>query len=63
MRIGNAATNVNVIVVSKKKIVTRSARMRALFGVPTPMAISFTPDESNLALDSFKVEASSQLEI
>lgn len=35
--------------------------MRALLGVPTPMAISFTPAESNLAFDSFNAEASSQL--
>lgn len=28
-----------------------------------PTAISLTPDESNLALASFKVEASSQLKI
>lgn len=46
-----------------RKISTRSARIRALFGVPMPTAISLTPDESNLALASFKVEASSQLEI
>lgn len=40
---------------------TRSARIRALSGVPTPTAISFTPADSNLSLDSFRAEASSQL--
>ena len=49
-------------IIYARKIDTRSARIRALFGVPMPTAISLTPDESNLALDSFKVEASSQLE-
>lgn len=41
--------------------ITRSARIRALLEVPIPTAISLTPAESNLALDSFKVEANSQL--
>jgi len=40
---------------------TRLASMRALSGVPIPTAISLTPAESNLALDSFKAEANSQL--
>lgn len=35
--------------------------MRALLGAPTPTAISLTPAASNLDLDSFNVEASSQL--
>lgn len=43
------------------KIITRSARMRALSGVPTPTAISLIPAESNLGIESFKTEASSQL--
>lgn len=47
----------------KKKLkLTRSARMRALLGVPTPTAISFTPAESSLGLISFRAEASSQLQ-
>lgn len=40
---------------------TRSARIRALSGVPTPTAISLTPAESNLGFASFRTEASSQL--
>lgn len=40
---------------------TRSASIRALLGAPTPTATSFTPAESNLAFDSLRVEASSQL--
>jgi len=43
------------------KEITRSARIRALLGVPTPTAISLIPAESNLALDSFKADANSQL--
>lgn len=45
----------------KDKEITRSARIRALLGVPTPTAINFTPAESNLGLDSFKAAANSQL--
>lgn len=45
----------------KRKKITLSASIRALSGAPTPTAISLTPAESNLALDSFKVEANSQL--
>jgi len=41
--------------------ITLLASMRALVGVPIPTAISLTPAESNLALDSFKAEANSQL--
>jgi len=41
--------------------ITLSARTRALLGGPTPTAISFTPAESNLAFDSFKAKANSQL--
>ena len=40
---------------------TRSARIRALAGVPTPTAISFTPAESNLSFVSLRTEANSQL--
>ena len=40
---------------------TRSARMRAFSGVPTPMAISLAPAESNFAMESLRTEASSQL--
>jgi hypothetical protein len=40
---------------------TLSASKRALLGVPTPIAISLTPDESNFSFDSFNEEASSQL--
>lgn len=42
--------------------ITLSERMRALSGPPTPMAISLTSAESNLALASFSAEASSQLQ-
>lgn len=40
---------------------TRSASKRALLGVPTPIAISLTPADSNLAFASFNSKASSQL--
>lgn len=43
------------------QVITRSASIRALLGVPTPTAISFTPAASSLAFASFRVEASSQL--
>lgn len=47
---------------TEKGETTLSARIRALLGVPTATAINFTPAESNLDFESFRVEASSQLQ-
>ena len=40
---------------------TRSVRVRALLGVPTPIAINLTPIESKVGFASYKTEESFQL--
>jgi hypothetical protein len=53
--------DLKLVRLQNEHILTRSATIRALAGVPTPTAMSFTPAESNLSLVSLKTEANSQL--